>query len=67
LPNPDPGLIKPSHRLSREDEAALRTSNETLRNNPNDADASYKRGQLGASNGQFNETLPDFDLHNSGW
>ncbi|MGA2127598.1 MAG: caspase family protein [Xanthobacteraceae bacterium] len=58
---PDTGPIKPPHRLSAEDEAAVKKYNDTLRNNPNDADAYYKRGQVYASNGQFNEALSDFD------
>jgi len=58
---PDAGPIKPPHRLSAEDEAAVKKYNDTLRNNPNDADAYYKRGQVYASNGQFNEALSDFD------
>jgi len=58
---PDTGPIKPPHRLSAEDEAAVRKYNDTLRTNPNDADAYYRRGQVYASNGQFNEALSDFD------
>jgi len=53
--------IKPPRRMSAADEAALWQLNETLRTNPNDAEAYYGRGQLYARNGRFNEALPDFD------
>jgi tetratricopeptide (TPR) repeat protein len=56
-----PQEVKPPHRMSAEDEEAIRKHNETLRSNPNDADTYYKRGQVYASNGQFNQALSDFD------
>jgi tetratricopeptide (TPR) repeat protein len=60
-PPPEPPPVKPPHRMSAEDEAAIRQHNEALRANPNDADSYYKRGMVYASNGQFNQALSDFD------
>jgi tetratricopeptide (TPR) repeat protein len=59
-PKPEPPP-KPQHRMSAEDEATIRKYNETLRSNPNDADAYYKRGQVYASNREFSQALSDFD------
>jgi uncharacterized caspase-like protein len=63
-PNPDAGRIAPADRpspVSPADDAAIKTLDTKLRQNPNDANAFYKRGQLYAKNGAFSRAADDFD------
>jgi tetratricopeptide (TPR) repeat protein len=58
--DPDQGRIS-STAINPTDDAAIKTLDAKLVQNPNDANAFYRRGQLYAKNGVFSHAADDFD------
>jgi tetratricopeptide (TPR) repeat protein len=57
----DPAPAPPVKPVARLDNAAIRELDRTIRLNPGDAAAFYKRGQLFARNADFARAIEDFD------
>jgi uncharacterized caspase-like protein len=58
---PEPTVTAPVKPIARLDNAAVRELDRTIRLDPSNGVAYYKRGQLFARNGDFSRALEDFD------